>query len=467
MLVSGSQSYHTVKFAGLLSLKSNASVVLSSYDSIALDAASVAAFSSAQTAFTGLSGGLWYSLDALANKYRYLKVASPSVPSTTVAATYLQQWASLSTDALDGGDWSQTIKMFKESYLLFDEGLRRFSAAGDPVVQTSIKGLSRDLVKKSAPYTSLSNYADLLASSIALTQATYSDISDSLMNNLMVFHKNNPYVIVGVLYGCIVLFIGSAILYELLFYKNRSKVCWKRLMTSIWCFCAPLTVGVSIFLNVLVPVIGGMSEINIIAHPVLFNKTFYGKVEFPNDEYKSLTHSCIFGDGRLHGLPSGLNHHKKHLLEFNDSINSIVNASSYDFATIDARIAATKTNLSKYQNLQANLYSPTSDVDKPTTILLLMNALSNCNAPYTVASTLVSQTAACSACKVYDKWVVKAADCGATPVGSAASPKTSEYCYCSLRSPRARRVSPRDRPRRAGQILIRDQRVRVSLGCHS
>ncbi len=432
MLVSGSQSYHTSKFVGLAHLKGNATALLAAYESVSLDAANVASFSTAYSAFTGLSGGLWYSLDTVSNRYRNLKVASPSVPSTTVAATYLQQWASLSTDVLDSGDWSQTIKMFQESYLLFDEAVRRLYRSGDPVIQTSIKGVTKEQAKMSGPYKSLATYIEELSSGTAQIESVYTDISDSLATGLMVFHKSNPYVILGVLYGCIVLFIGSALLFELLFYKNRSRVCWKRLMNGIWCFCAPLTVAVSIFLNVLVPVIGGMSEINIIAQPVLFNRTFYAKVEFPEDSYKSLVYSCIFGDGRLHGLPSGLNHHKKHFKEVNDSINSIANASTYDLAAVDTRVAATKTNLTNYLNLQANLYNPTAELEKPTNLLQIINALTNCNTPKTIGTTTFNQNTACSGCKIYDKWVVKQADCGATPVGAAGSAKTSEVCFCSL-----------------------------------
>jgi hypothetical protein len=72
-----------------------------------------------------------------------------------------------------------------------------------------------------------------------------------------------------------------------------------------------ITILFSVFLNILVPVIGSMAELSIILEPSLYNKTFYGKLEFPSDLVKGHLFPCIYGSnlvlrkgGNLHDSAS-------------------------------------------------------------------------------------------------------------------------------------------------------------------
>ncbi len=69
----------------------------------------------------------------------------------------------------------------------------------------------------------------------------------------------------------------------------------RRLVNFCWLFCGPAVIAFTVLLNIMVPIIGSMSELGAMMEPTTYNKTFYSKLEFPGNELKAALYTCIYG----------------------------------------------------------------------------------------------------------------------------------------------------------------------------
>ena len=400
VLIDGNQSYHSFQFAGLKNMYNNASNIKTQYDTVNLSTSDVSSFTTKSTSFFSRYNELVTNLDLVHNSPTsnpFQLYPSPASSTATVLLDYLTNWGKYPEDVDTTGDWSVTLKMFRESYILFADSVLRFKSSGNPILMKSLHGVSLDDMKKLSTYKHLESYMSKVQSDIKLTEELYKDISDSFTNRLISFEESSPLIIFIGIYGVIVLSLGCGVMLEILYMKKRSRVCIRRLINSLWCVCAPFAVGVTVLLNILVPVIGSMSELNIIMEPILFNRTFYAKIEFPSDTVKGGLYGCLHGDN----LYDNVNGIKVRTQDINDSISGIINSTAYDYSLIDSRLNELKLKMLEFNYISKNMYDPTDNMLKPTNVLKIINALSNCNTPTTIDSNTISQTVRYCLCRLY------------------------------------------------------------------
>jgi hypothetical protein len=167
--------------------------------------------------------------------------------------------------------------------------------SGNPIIRKSVSSLTTDQVKQLIQYKqAASHLAYLEEMSISVNQY-YQDLSDSYIKKFTTYIKSSPLAILISSYGVLFLGFGALFLFEVLYFCKRRFRSFRMTIKVLWCSCALVTIGFSLFLNFLVPVIGSMAEIAIILEPSMLNKTFYGKLEFPTDLTKGHLYPCIFG----------------------------------------------------------------------------------------------------------------------------------------------------------------------------
>ena len=123
----------------------------------------------------------------------------------------------------------------------------------------------------------------------------YTDLSTSFIQKFSAYANSNPTIILACTYGGIIGGFIVIFLFEIMFLCFRGKRVFRILVNTLWFLCALSAMGVAIFLNILVPVAGSMSELSLIMEPTMYNKTFFGKLEFPSDVVKGHLHPCIYG----------------------------------------------------------------------------------------------------------------------------------------------------------------------------
>lgn len=159
----------------------------------------------------------------------------------------------------------------------------------------SSQSLTVDKVKSLKQYNHVSNYITYLEDLSTSVQQYYTDLSDSYINKFVTYTKSNPTLLLSVSYGILTLGFILIFLFEILYFCKRRLRLFRGFVNGLWCTCSIITICFSLFLNVLVPVIGSMAELSSILEPSLYNKTFYGKMEFPTDLVKGHLYPCIYG----------------------------------------------------------------------------------------------------------------------------------------------------------------------------
>lgn len=177
---------------------------------------------------------------------------------------------------------------------------------GIPSLVTNMYGWNTDKAINSGVYTRLLAYISSLQTGIKTVNDFYNTISQSYITQFAYYSNAKSAVIPIVLYGIILFFFGMAFVFEIIFYKSRTSK-WLRLVVNfLWIVGAPGVILFSLFLNIIVPIIGSMSELAIIMEPINYNKTFYNKLEYPNAALKSLLYPCMFGEGDLHMISNNM-----------------------------------------------------------------------------------------------------------------------------------------------------------------
>lgn len=169
--------------------------------------------------------------------------------------------------------------------------------SGNPIIRSSLGSLSKDQIKQLTQYKQVTSYIASLEDMSTQINQYYQDLSESYIKKFTTYVKSNPLAILISSYS--ILFVGFLALFtfEILYWCKRSIRTFRMIVKVLWCSCALITVGFSIFLNFLVPVIGSMAEVAILIEPSMYNKTFFGKLEFPADLTKGHLYPCIYGSG--------------------------------------------------------------------------------------------------------------------------------------------------------------------------
>lgn len=163
----------------------------------------------------------------------------------------------------------------------------------------STKSLNNDTIKTIAHYKAAVKYQAYLEEMQSALMTYYNDLSASFIQKFSAFANSNPTIILYCTYCGIIGGFAVIFLFEVLFLCCRGKRVFRILVNTLWFLCALSAVGVSVFLNILVPVIGSMSELGVIMQPTMYNTTFFGKLEFPSDMVKGHLYPCIYGSRSL------------------------------------------------------------------------------------------------------------------------------------------------------------------------
>jgi hypothetical protein len=157
------------------------------------------------------------------------------------------------------------------------------------------KSLSNETIKDLPQYKAAVKYQAYLEEMQLALMTYYTDLSTSFIQKFSAYANSNPTVILACTYGGIIGGFIMIFLFEVLFLSCRGKRVFRGFINSIWWICSISAVLVAIFLNFMVPVIGSMSELGVIMQPTMYNRTFFAKLEFPNDMVKGHMYPCIFG----------------------------------------------------------------------------------------------------------------------------------------------------------------------------
>lgn len=157
------------------------------------------------------------------------------------------------------------------------------------------KSLSDDKVKELNHYKAALNYQSYLEEMNSALVTYYTDLSTSFIQRIATYANSNPTVILWCSYGGAAGAFLMIFTFEILFCCCRGSRALRILINTTWFICAAAAVGVAVFLNILVPVIGSMSELGLMMQPTMYNVTFFGKLEFPSEMVRGHLYPCVFG----------------------------------------------------------------------------------------------------------------------------------------------------------------------------
>lgn len=273
----------------------------------------------------------------------------------------------------------------------------------------------------------------------ASLDALYLQVSTSFVSGLKSAFSANLVMFVLIGYGILALFVLLASFFEVMFFRKRDQKIYRTLTNVFWCLFGPGAVLFSVFLAILAPLTAAGTEYYAMLEPALLNRTFYGKLEYPNDKIKAGLFPCTHGDGKFHtsGLPFG-----NPLIQFSDMadfLNVTMNMDS-NLNALTAKFTDVTTKMNSFEKFQEDLYIPpsTSNQNRKISIMLkVLNAYTNKDTPYTFNNIAISQDPNCGAgVWTYDVWVADQASCpaGYTPFDGVSPAAPAKTCLCRFSS---------------------------------
>jgi hypothetical protein len=292
----------------------------------------------------------------------------------------MKNWGSNNEFTPNTGLYGTLTSLTVNNYVGHRELINSILYSGFPPIQKALYSKTDAEIQASAFYKRLTGYIASLETSISAVNSFYKDISESYIQKFATFSKNSPLIIMLSIYATLGVFFGIAILVELIFFKKRASKCWRVCANLFWLTCAPIAVLFTLFLNVLVPVIGSMTELSVILEPTLYNKTFHSKLEFPEPTFRSLLYPCIFGDGNFHHIPNGMDNPIYEISLLYNDMFTLSNGQSGVTAVTNS-VNDIQTKITKFKNFEEIVYTNTVPSKDTATLLTKLNAFTDCTTP--------------------------------------------------------------------------------------
>lgn len=124
-------------------------------------------------------------------------------------------------------------------------------------------------------------------------------LSTFYLDSLKSTQEFGAIIVCGIIAGVILIFSATSIITDLMYKAKRSNSALKKFTVASWCSCCAATLGFSMYLNFIVPIIGSTEELAKIIEPASLNPTFYGKLEYPEAKLRADFYPCFFGGRRL------------------------------------------------------------------------------------------------------------------------------------------------------------------------
>lgn len=309
--------------------------------------------------------------------------------------SYLKTWGNLSEEAVSTGLWNSVTQEFvrgpRKANFVYTNLARYLS----PMICRILYLTAAQNSNKSATalYSQLTKYIAALEELSASLDALYLQISSSFVSGLKSAFGANLVMFVMIGYGCLAVFVLVAAFFEVMFFRKRDQKIYRTLTNVFWCLFGPGAVVFSVFLAILAPLTAAGTEYYAMLEPALLNRTFYGKLEYPNDKIKAGLFPCTHGDGKFHtsGLPYG-----NPIIQFTDMVDFLNVTMSIDsnLNALTSKFTDVTSKMNIFEKFQEDFYVPpsTSNQNRKISVMLkVLNAYTNKDTPYTFNNIAISQ----------------------------------------------------------------------------